>query len=120
MITPERTDAPLRPRIPCTGSKVERVQSCINLIIRELAGHLANNFDRLETGKTAVFTRRILLHSKFGMPTACPVNHQNDLSGCFVHVSNDLLNQNATDALLSAHLSCCSVPNGGKIVRQAG
>ncbi|HEX4228157.1 MAG TPA: hypothetical protein VHZ07_05775, partial [Bryobacteraceae bacterium] len=73
MITAERTDAAFRPGIPCAGSKVEPVQGCGNLIIRELASHLANNLDCLEACTPAVFTRWILLYSKLRMPTACPM-----------------------------------------------
>ena len=101
-----------------TGPDAKAVQRCGNLFIREKARHLANYVHGLHTGAMSVLTHAVLREPQLRVPTARPVNQQNNLSFLFVDIGDDLANQDSDDALFKPHVCGGRVLNGRQVVGQ--
>ena len=104
MIAANRADAAFIPGVASPGLKPQPIQGGSNLVIGKRAGHPPQDFNRFQICAAAVPTGKVLLHPKLGVPAAGPVNQQHDLTGGFIHIGNDLLDQNPNDPLLQPHV----------------
>src|ERR1700690_3104230 len=109
----------LIPRIPRTCTQTKPVQGAGDLLVRELARHLANYLDGLQAGTVPVLSSGVLFQSQLRVPAPCPVKQQNDLFVLIVHVCNDLFNQNADDSLLQTHICRGQMPYSRQVLRGA-
>ncbi len=102
---------------PC--AQPEPVQRGGDLLIAKRRSHLPHDLDRLRIRAPPASAGLTLLYAQFGMTPASPVNQQNNLSACLLHLRNDFADQNPHDPLLEPHVRGRRVPNRREILRQA-
>src|SRR5215203_4165476 len=118
MVAARCANAELDPVVTGSSLQAEAIQGRGNLFVWKTDGHLVDDFDCFQTSAAAVLTSEILLHTEFRMPSASPVNQQQNLAGGFVNISNNLLNQDSSNTLLQTHVRHVRVPNRRQVLRK--
>ncbi|PYX78905.1 MAG: hypothetical protein DMG70_29920 [Acidobacteria bacterium] len=118
VIATSRVNSTRVPRVAYSCAQPEPVQRACDLLVTKLPSHLSNDLDRLGIRAPPAPTGLTFLHAHFRMTPAGPVNQQNTFSAFFLHLGNDLADQNPHDPLLQSHVRSRRVPNRRQILRQ--
>src|SRR6516164_656635 len=112
----QRADTVRSPGFPLTRAHSHPVQRSGNTFVGPSARHAAHDSKRLLRSTTTVFTGFRLADPQLRVLTALPVDCQDDLSGCFVNIGDDVDDKCAQELLARAHSHARSIPRGGEIV----
>src|SRR6201999_1153224 len=77
--TADRANPMGSPGLALAGRQTHPVERGGDILVRPLARHLAHDRQGIVGGAAAVFSRARLTQAQFGVPSALPVDDQNDL-----------------------------------------
>jgi transposase len=101
--TADRADPVRCPGLALPGRQSHPVERGSDVLIRPAARHAANDRQGVVGSGAAVFARARLTQAQFGVPSALPMNNQNDLLCLLVDVDDDLVDEGAHQLLAAAH-----------------
>jgi hypothetical protein len=111
----QRQDPRGRPRVADARAQAEPVEAGGDLMIGPGAGHAPHDAFGIRAGPVAMLARPRSEHAQLGMSAARPVDDEHDLARGLIDIHDDLLDEQARDALLDAHLAARRVPHGAEI-----
>jgi len=114
--TADRANPMGSPSLALAGRQTHPVERCGDTLVGPVARHLANDRQGIVGGAATVFARARLTQAQFGVPSALPMNNQNDLLCLLVDVDDDLVDEGAHQLLAAAHGDTGILPRGLEIL----
>ena len=118
--TADRANPMGGPGLALTSWQTHPVERGGDILVRPVARHLAHDRQGIVGGAAAVFARAWLTQAQFGVPSALPVDDQDDLPCRLVDVDDDLVDEGAHQLLAAAHGDTGILPRGLEILGDGG
>jgi len=101
--TPDRTDPVRRPGLVLSGWQAHPVERGCDVLVGPAGGHAPNDRQGVVGSAARVLTGAGFAQPQFGVLSTFPMNDQDDLTGLFIDINGDLVDQGAHQLLAATH-----------------